>query len=180
MKRLLGIWGAVLLTACSASADAPVFPYFEEDGGRVRDGANVLSSEVEQELALALDRAETIFGPQMAVVTVDSLHGYTIEDFSLYYARAWGLGDKGRDDGLLLLVAPNERRVRIEVGTGLERTFDDLFCKDVLDDAVLPQFREGDIEAGIVAGAEALMKRMQQHPTIPANDNASVSTREAA
>ena len=162
---------AALLAACSAQEKPPAFPYFEEKGGWVRDGADILSSTAEQSLVARLEAAEANFGPQLAIVTVESLHDYSIEDFSLQYARAWGLGDGERHDGLLLLVAPNERRVRIEVGKGIEGTFTDLYCKDVLDTVVLPRFSEGEMEGGVVAGADALIDHMRKHPTIPANDN---------
>jgi len=161
-----------VLAACSAQQEPPAFPYFEAEGGRVRDGADILSSAAEQSLVATLDAAEASFGTQLAIVTVESLHGYSIEDFSLLYARAWGLGDGERNDGLLLLVAPDERRVRIEVGKGIEETFTDLYCKDVIESAIIPRFREGNMEGGVVAGAEALIDQMRKHPTIPANDNA--------
>jgi uncharacterized protein len=163
---------AAVLAACSAQEEPPAFPYYEAEGGRVRDGADILSPAAEHALAARLYAAEASYGPQLAIVTVESLHGYSIEDFSLLYARAWGLGDGDRNDGLLLLVAPDERRVRIEVGKGLEETFTDLYCKDVLDAAIMPRFRQGDMEAGVIAGVEALIDRMRKHPTIPANDNA--------
>ncbi len=180
MKALVALLAAAMMAACSAEAEPSAFPYFEAEGGRVRDGAGILSVGTERELAVALDAAEAAHGPQMAVVTVDSLHGYDVADFSLLYARSWGLGDSERNDGLLMLVAPNERQVRIEVGKGIENTFTDLFCKDILDQIVLPRFREGDLESGVVAGVEALIAQMRKHPTIPANDNAPTIVREAA
>jgi uncharacterized protein len=72
---------------------------------------------------------------------------------------------------LQLLVAPNERKVRIEVGTGIEAAFSDLYCQEVLDKAILPRFREGDMEGGIIAGTEELIERMRENPTIRTNDN---------
>ncbi|GAA0283006.1 hypothetical protein GCM10009127_25540 [Alteraurantiacibacter aestuarii] len=130
-----------------------------------------MSPETEVQLTMKLDRAEAAFGPQLAVVTVDSLEGLTIEDFSIKYARAWGLGDPDRNDGLMVLVAPNERRVRIEVGRGIEDSFTDLFCAEVIESAFLPSFRSGEFDAGLTAGIDLLVERMQQYPTIPANDN---------
>jgi uncharacterized protein len=173
MARLLALLGSALLVACSASAESPAFPYFDKEGGRVRDMANVLSPQAEARLTAALDEAEANYGPQMAIVTVSSLHGYEIADFSLKYARAWGLGDKERNDGLQLLVAPNERKVRIEVGKGIEKTFTDLYCKDILDDVIIPRFTEGSLEAGIIAGVDEMIAHMRENPTLPANDNAA-------
>jgi len=173
MVRYLVLIGSALLVACSAAAEPTPFPYFNKEGGRIRDMANLLSPEVEGHLTDQLDRAEASYGPQMAVVTVDSLHDYSIEDFSLFYARAWSLGDKVRNDGMLLLVAPNERKVRIEIGKGIEDTFTDVYCKEVIDHAIIPRFKEGDFEAGITAGVDELVTHMREHPTLPANDNAA-------
>ena len=127
-----------------------------------------------------LDEAQHRYGPQMAVVTVKSLHGYSIEEFSLQYASAWGLGHRDRNDGLMILVAPNERKVRIEVGLGIEDSFSDAFCQEVLERYILPAFRSGELERGIVNGASALVDRMKRYPSNPANDNEAVSAKEAA
>ena len=171
---------ALVLSACSSEPEEVRFPYFEEHGGRVRDMASVISETAEQELTRKLDIAEAAYGPQMAIVTVNSLHGYAIKDFSLEYARSWGLGDAKRNDGILLVVAPNERRVRIEIGKGIEASFTDVYCMEVLDEAILPQFRQGDMQAGVVAGTERLIEHMRQHPTIPANDNSPPAIEKAA
>jgi uncharacterized protein len=171
---------AALIAACSAASEPAAFPHFSEEGGRVRDMADLLSPEAEARLTARLDQAEAMFGPQMAIVTVTSLEGYPITDFSLEYARAWGLGDKERNDGLQLLVAPNERRVRIEVGKGIEVTFTDVYCAEVIENVILPRFREGKMEDGIIAGTEQLIEHMRDNPTIPVNDNAPTPAREAA
>ena len=177
--RLLAIVSAFLLTACAAAEEPPAFPYFSEEGGRVRDLANILSSAVEKRITQRLEEAETNLGPQMVVVTVDTLHGYDIADFSLEYARAWGIGDKTRNDGLQLMVAPNERKVRIEVGKGIEQTFTDRYAKEVID-LMLPYFRNGDYDAGVNAGVSELIEQMRRHPTLPANDNSPQWERKAA
>lgn len=178
---------AAIITACSLAScsmqeeeqPAPVFPYFSEEGGRVRDLANVLDPAFEADLTAKLDAAERQFGYQAGVVTVPSLHGYTVADFSLYYARAWGLGNAQRNDGLMILVAPSERQVRIEVGSGIETAFSDVFCKQIIDEDMIPSFATGDYQRGIAQGAAALVERMRAHPTISANDNeVSPATRE--
>ena len=160
------------------SEAASEFPYFNAEGGRVRDLADILSAEVEQQLTAMLDAAEAEYGPQMGVVTVATLEGLEIDDFSLRYANAWGLGDKQRNDGLMLVVAPNERKVRIEVGLGIEDTFSDAFAERVLDTQSLPAFRDGQFEAGIIATTEALVANMRCHPTIAANDNPPSAQRD--
>jgi len=163
---------AALVAACTAAAEPEnAFPYFTEEGGRVRDAAEILSPQAEAQLTQILDRAEAQFGQQMGVVTVESLHGYEIDDFSLLYANAWRLGHSERNDGLMIMVAPNERKVRIEVGLGLEESFTDEYCQQVLDDIMLPAFGDGNLEAAVMAGTEELVQHMQRHPSLPANDN---------
>lgn len=180
MKRIAILLIAIMLGACSSADDAPPFPYFDPEGGRVRDGGGILSAEEEKRLTKRLAQAQADYGPQLGIVTVSTLHGYPIEEFSLDYANAWGLGDKRRNDGLMILVAPNERQVRIEVGTGLERSFTNAFCQQVIDRDMLPHFKSGDYAAGIIAGTDALVARMRAHPTIPANDDTPESRKEAA
>jgi uncharacterized protein len=170
---------AIVLAGCSAAEPDP-FPYFEVEGGRVRDGADLLSPETESQLTKMLDEAEENYGQQLAVVTVESLHGYSIDDFSLQYANAWGVGHRDRNDGLMILVAPNERKVRIEVGLGIEDTFSNAFCQDVIDLHILPAFKAGELERGIVKGVGTLVDRMKLRPTIPANDNEAAWAKEAA
>ena len=171
---------AIALAGCSAAAEPEPFPYFEAEGGRIRDGADLLTPETESQLTKMLDEAQHRYGPQMAVVTVTSLHGFSIEEFSLQYANAWGLGHRDRNDGLMIVVAPNERKVRIEVGLGIENSFSNEFCQTVIDGHIVPAFRDGDMERGIVEGVGALVDRMKLHPTVPANDNQPVPLKEVA
>src|SRR5579862_4890486 len=112
----LGLIAALLLIA-SAIAAEPVFPPLT---GRVNDEAGVLSPQTRQQLDLMLAQHEQATGQQIVIVTLTSLQGQTIEDFGYRLGRHWGIGEKGRDTGALLIVAPNERKVRIEVGYGIE------------------------------------------------------------
>ena len=180
MSRAVIILLATMLVACAPEDAQPAFPYFSEEGGRVRDGANILDDEFEAELTQRLDDAQARYGYEMVVVTVPSLEGYEIAGFSLEYARAWGLGHAERNDGLLVLVAPYERRVRIEVGSGIEDHFTDLFCGEVIDQYLLPAFGAGDYVGGISAGTDAMIERMRAQPTIPANDNSPELLEDAA
>ena len=178
-RAIMALVGAALLAACGQAKQPPAFPYFGEEGGRVRDMAEILSPAAEAALKDAIDLAETRYGQQLAVVTVDSLHGYDIADFSREYANAWGLGSAERNDGLMILVAPRERKVRVEVGRGLEPTFPDEFAQTVVDDMV-PHFHKGDYDAGVTVAADALIERMQRYPSRPANDNAPATWEKAA
>ena len=178
-RAAMALVGAALLAACAQAEPPPAFPYYSEEGGRVRDLADILSPATEAALTGTIQRAEAQYGQQLAVVTVDSLHGYDIADFSREYANAWGLGSADRNDGLMILVAPNERQVRVEVGLGLERTFPDEFAQTVVD-GMVPHFRENDYDGGVTDAAKALIGRMARYPSRPANDNASATQDEAA
>ena len=125
--------------------------------GWVTDAANLLTPAEEVTLSKRLAAFEARTGHQLVVVTVPTLNGQNVAKYSLALAIRWGIGRKGYNDGLMLLVAPNERKVRIEVGLGLERALPDALCAKILQDDVLPRFRDGDYPTGINAGVTALM-----------------------
>lgn len=127
----------------------PVFPALT---GRVVDAANVLSAADEAEIAASLQAVEGRSTDQIVVVTVPSLQGYAIDDYGTRLGRHWGIGQKGKDNGVLLIVAPNERRVRIEVGYGLEGVLPDGLAGLIIQRRILPLFKKGDLVGGIKAG----------------------------
>lgn len=145
------------LAVWSVAAAAPTFPDLT---GRVVDGANILSPQAEASLTSKLESLEAKTSRQLVIVTVPSLQGYEIEDYGYQLGRVWGIGEKGRDTGVLMIVAPNERRVRIEVGYGLEGVLTDALSTVILQERVLPRFRKGDFEGGVVAGADALIVQL--------------------
>jgi uncharacterized protein len=132
------------------------------------DQADILPAKEEAALDARLRRLWRETGDALLVVSVDSLAGRPIEDFSRELFNTWGIGDDETDRGLLILVAPNERKVRIEVGCGLESTITDELASDVIQRRILPEFREGDYSAGTRAGAEALIAQLALPK--PAND----------
>jgi len=144
------LWGSVAVAA-------PTFPSLT---GRVVDDANILSPPTKAALTTKLEALEAKTSRQLVIVTVPSLQGYEIEDYGYQLGRAWGIGEKGRDTGVLMIVAPKERRVRIEVGYGLEGVLTDALSTVILQDRVLPRFRTGDFEGGVVAGADALIEQL--------------------
>lgn len=127
-------------------------PNYPELTGRIVDNANLLNAadraQIESELA-ALEATST---DQVAVVTVPSLDGYAIEEYGIGLARKWGIGQKDKDNGVVLIVAPNERKVRIEVGRRLEPLLNDTMATLIVQNAILTQFRRGDFSAGIRDG----------------------------
>jgi len=135
--------------ACVPAAAAPNFPALT---GRVVDDANLLSPEDEAALAAELKALEDKSSDQLVVVTLPSLQGYTIEDFGYRLGRHWGIGTARLNNGVLLIVAPNERKVRIEVGYGLEPILTDALTKIIIENGILPRFRAGDFPGGIKNG----------------------------
>ncbi|MEM6494680.1 MAG: TPM domain-containing protein [Pseudomonadota bacterium] len=149
---------ALLATACIAEAQTAenTEPSLELTG-RVVDAGQILTPEFEERLTTKLAQLEADTQVQFVVATTPSLLGQDIETYSLNLANGWGIGSKERNDGLLLLVAANERRVRIEVGYGLEASVKDEEAAEIIATQMLPRFRESDYEGGIEAGVRALI-----------------------
>lgn len=153
---------AVLLTALWALLAAPLAaqPEFPALTGRVVDNAEIISPEIEAQLTTQLETLETETQHQLVVVTLPSLQGYDISDFGYQLGREWGLGDAERNDGAMLIVAPNERELRIEVGYGLEGQLTDAYASTIIRNEIVPYFRDGDMEGGIVAGTTAIANHL--------------------
>jgi len=144
----------LLLWASSALAAEPKFPPLT---GRVVDEAGVLNASTQSELTEMLARHERATGEQVVVVTLASLQGYSIEDFGYQLGRNWGIGQKDKNTGALLVVAPNEHKVRIEVGYGLEGKLTDAVSRTIIERDILPAFRRGDFNAGVAAGTASML-----------------------
>lgn len=137
---------------------APEFPKLDE---RVVDTAGLLSTSTRDILISELAAHERGTSNQVVVVTLTSLQGYSIDDFGNQLGRHWGIGQKERDNGVLLIVAPNERKVRIEVGYGLEGVLTDALSHNIIQTVILPQFKKGDMPQGIVNGARAIVQALE-------------------
>jgi uncharacterized protein len=146
---------AVMLYAITGSLQAA--PDFPELTGRVVDQANLLSTEQESSLSQQLQAHEKKTTNQVVLVTLNSLQGYDIADFGYQLGRHWGIGQAEHDNGVLLVVAPNERKVRIEVGYGLESTLTDALSRQIIDRRILPRFRQKDYSGGIQEGVAAIL-----------------------
>jgi uncharacterized protein len=141
--------GVACFVVSAAAQTSPTFPVLTS---RITDQAGLLSADDYTAIMAELTALEQKSTDQFAVVTVKSLEGYPIEDYGYRLGRAWGIGQKGKDNGILLIVAPNERKVRIEVGRGLEPVMTDALSSLIIRNAILPEFRRGDFSAGIRAG----------------------------
>jgi uncharacterized protein len=149
---LLAVLAALLL---ATPAWTQTFPALT---GRVVDEAGILGAPLRAALTADLADLEAKTTHQLVVVTVRSLQGLTIEDYGVLLGRAWQIGQKGKNNGVLLLVAPTERKVRIEVGYGLEGELTDAVAKLIIEGSILPSFREGDMAAGVSRGTYAIIR----------------------
>lgn len=155
LRRGLVLPFLFLLAASLAALDVPFL------SGRVNDLANVIPADARQRIEQKLAGFEQKTGAQVAVLTVPSLEGEAIEDFSLRVVEAWKLGQKGKDNGVLFLIAPQDRRMRIEVGYGLEGDLTDLETNKIMDNVVAPNFRNGDYGGGIERGVDGILAALQ-------------------
>ncbi|MDB5735713.1 MAG: hypothetical protein JWN16_2350 [Alphaproteobacteria bacterium] len=154
--RVLAAFIACFLLIAPAWA-APKFPALT---GRVVDDAHILNDETRDSLTEKLAALEARNSRQLVVVTVASLGGYEISDYGYQLGRAWGIGQKKLNNGVLFIIAPNEHKTRIEVGYGLEPVLTDAFSSVVIQTQVLPKFRSGDFNGGVSAGADALIQQL--------------------
>ena len=150
-KVPLALLAFVLLAGAVLAANFPPLT------GRVVDQANVIPAETRRALDTKLAELEARSGIQLVVATVASLDGEEIEPYANALFRHWALGQKDKNNGVLLLVAPKERRVRIEVGYGLEGTLTDALSKVIIVNAMAPRFKAGDFGDGIVRGVDDII-----------------------
>lgn len=146
-----------LLCSCVAFA-APQFPALS---GRVVDSAGMLDAAAQQRLTAQLDEFERASSIQLVVVTLPNLQGYEIEELGYQLGRHWGIGQKGKNNGALLIVAQAERKVRIEVGYGLEGALTDALSANIINAVILPQFKLGKFAEGIEQGSLAVMAALK-------------------
>ena len=174
---LVALLGVVFLA--TAAMAQPKFPALTD---RIVDEAGLLTAADRATIREDLKQLEAKSSDQLVIFTTKSLQGYPIEDFGYQLGRAWGIGQQGTNNGVILLVAPNERKVRIEVGRGLEPQLTDALTKLIIENAILPAFRRGDFAAGVKAGvhdikdvllgdAEAVKQRLAAAPKRNSNDN---------
>lgn len=163
LARLLGLLLALLgmLGALTPVARAQTFPALS---GRVVDTAHLLTPEQSAAIEAKLADLQKRSGRQLVVVTLADLQGYDIADYGYRLGDHWGIGDRERDDGALLIVAPKERKVRIEVGYGLEGVLTDALSARIIRNDIVPHFRENDFAGGLTAGVDALAKLLSLPP----------------
>jgi uncharacterized protein len=154
---------AVLPAPCGAAAlQVPALK------GRVNDYGGILSAEAERRIESVLKQLEDADSTQVVVLTVPALDGDSIEDFSIRVAERWLIGRKGFDNGVILVVARDDRKVRIEVGYGLEGRLTDLMSGRIIRDRIVPEFRAGRFDQGVLNGVVAIAEIVRGEYQAPA------------
>jgi uncharacterized protein len=157
MTRIAALF-VFCLTLVLAPAGQAAQLSFPQLSGRVVDEARLLDAGTRERIDAKLAALETRTGRQLVVVTLPSLQGREIEDYGYQLGRHWGIGERDRDTGALLIVAPRERRVRVEVGYGLEGILTDAVSRLVIENGILPRFRVNDYAGGIERGVDDLVQ----------------------
>jgi len=163
--RGVGICVAALavfwISVCTALAADMVFPPLT---GRVVDQVGILSPAVEARVTAELAAHEQRTGQQVVVAVIKSLDGQPIEDYGVALLRHWGIGQKDKNTGAILLIVPAEHKMRIEVGYGLEGDLTDAASSLILNRVIQPRFRQGDMEGGVVAGVDQILVTLGDDP----------------
>ena len=170
MRSRVVALGVVIVLFTVAPAAAREVPYLS---GRVNDTADLLPAETEQRIEDKLAALEEATGAQMAVLTIASLDGEGLEEYSLKVAETWQLGRAEQDDGLLMLIARDDRKMRIEVGYGLEGQLTDAQSGRILNNILRPAFRGGDFGGGIEAGVDPVIGTLEGEDVIPGDPSPS-------
>jgi uncharacterized protein len=159
---ILGWLLAIVLALILVSpTHAQTFPALT---GRVVDAANIIPVVEEAALDAKLKALEDTTDRQLVVATIASLEGYPIDDYGYRLGRAWGIGQKETNNGAILIVAPGDRKLRVEVGYGLEPILTDAWSSVLINTVIVPQFKAGNYSGGISAGVDALISQLQLPP----------------
>lgn len=166
MHKALGLLIALFLAMTGTAANAQSFPALT---GRVVDEANLLDPAQEATITAKLEGLETRTKRQFVVATINSLQGYDIADYGYRLGRHWAIGQDGKgeaekDNGVILIIAPNERKLRIEVGYGLEPVLTDGFSSSVIRNEITPFFKAGDFAGGINNGVDKIITQIELPP----------------
>jgi uncharacterized protein len=152
---------ALLYAGVAISADVPTLR------GRVNDYAGLLQPQMREQLESRLAHYEQETTHQIAILTVSSLRGESIEAFSLRVAKTWALGRKGLDNGVVVTVAPAEHSVRIELGAGMNRYVSEADAKRIINDVMIPAFRDGHYDIGLLRGIDRLFEACRAYKVTP-------------
>jgi uncharacterized protein len=171
MRALRLVMVGLLLAGATVALAALVFPTMT---GRVVDTAQLIDAQTAAQLSQMLEAHEQATGEQVVVVTLPNLQGTSIEDYGYQLGRFWGVGQKGKDNGALLIVARDDHKVRIEVGYGLEERLTDAQSSVIINQILTPAFKAGNFAGGISQAVQAMIQVLGGNPLAePAADNGS-------
>ena len=170
--------GAIVVVALLGSVvSAQEYPPLS---GRLVDEAGILSASVERSISTQLEAHEAAGGNQVVVATIQSLGGQAIATYGVDLGRHWQIGQAGEDNGVLLIVAPNDRRVNITVGYGLEGDLPDAIAKNIIETKILPRFGEGQMAQGVADGVTAIIAALGgEYAVVEPRRRRSVENRES-
>lgn len=163
MRRACACLAALFAFATVAAAQTAEVPYLT---GRIVDNAELLGADAHRRLTETLRQHEQRTGNQIAVLTVPTIHGESIEEYAVRVFEQWKLGQKGKDNGVLVVVVPQDRRMRIEVGYGLEGVLTDAQASRIIRNLMTPRFRKGDFSGGITQGVNAIVAQLEGKPAL--------------
>jgi len=165
IRRLLAalLLFAAVPASMAQSPPAAGMPPFPALTGPVVDEAHLLPGDVFNQLSERLAAYSQANGTQLVIVTLQTLNGYPLEEYGYQLGRHWGIGQKGKNNGALLIVDAGEKQMRIEVGYGLEGTLTDAQSFLIIHNVITPRFRKGDYAGGITAGADAILSVLGGH-----------------
>ena len=166
MRALDLVFAAFLGVILPGLAHAADVPYLS---GRVVDNAEILSAAAREQVEQAIKAHEGTSTDQIAVLTVPSLEGESVEQFATKVFESWKLGQKDKDNGVLVLISPKDRRLRIEVGYGLEGKLPDVAASRIIRNVITPRFKENNYDRGVVEGVEAIIAQLEGRGSVPAD-----------
>ena len=164
---------AFFLLVCAFAAHAAEIPFLS---GRIVDDAELLSPGAADRVSALLKAHETRTGDQVVVLTVPSLEGRSIEEYAVEVFQAWKLGQRGKDNGVLLVIVPRERKMRIEVGYGLEGRLTDVAASHIIRNAIAPRFKAGDFDQGVEDGVNAMLAQLRGEADVASDDKAEAAS----
>lgn len=166
MKKII-----IFLLFAFSLLNADITQYFPKLDGRVIDQANLLSPAVKKDIDLILQTEEEKTSNQIVVVILNSLNGYTIEEYSYQLGRFWGIGQKDKNNGVLLVVSMEERKIRIEVGYGLEGVLTDKIAYEIINYTIKPNFKANQYELGILKAVNEIIASIKGEYVAKAKNN---------
>ncbi|MFH1877613.1 MAG: TPM domain-containing protein [Candidatus Omnitrophota bacterium] len=169
MKKTAAVLAVVVLCLCGAAISSAREAVFPSKGGFITDNARILSEKTKTELTSLISEVEEKTGAEIAVVTVKTTEPLTIEQYAVELFAKWGIGKKGKDNGVLILVASLDRNIRIETGYGLEGVLTDLESKIIIQKLMVPAFRQGNYDLGVASGVVMVAKLLRDEYGVTLN-----------